>query len=154
MGSQSKHLKPVSWTPSVSHGHRNPKEPCVHLEPSQSHRRTDGRRPALTESASVSAGLDCFSCESRRWSATFTHLRLACMRSLTAQLLWDQPSSSRRPPSHQSQNYRKPPMGNAHCFRLSGNEQREIKNRATEFRKRWCPGTLNNTSSSDGHLLP
>lgn len=41
MGSQSKHLKPVSWTPSVCRDHRNPKEPCIRSHP---RRRTDRER--------------------------------------------------------------------------------------------------------------
>lgn len=57
MGSQSKHLKPVSWTPSVCRDHRNSREPCVRSQPSPPRTQMDGR---------TERDADCFSSERQR----------------------------------------------------------------------------------------
>lgn len=68
MGSQSKHLKPVSWTPSVCRDHRNSREPCVRSQPSPPRTQTDRRTErAIESSPSPSRSLpDCFRCERER----------------------------------------------------------------------------------------
>lgn len=72
MGSQSKHLKPVSWTPSTGTLEN-------HVSARNRHQRTHGRTERAIESSTGG---------------------VRPRGSPTVQLLWDQPSSSSpRPPS-------------------------------------------------------